>query len=226
MFHVKHSTSNELIYNRIIDLLYEDNHHLNLSGIKEKQGMYEQHILDSKALSDFIKNRNNDAETIYDLGSGAGFPGLVIATDNSNKNVVMVDSNHKKTDFINKVVDLLGFKNVKVINSRIEEMGNTETADIVCAKALASLDILLEYASPLLKTKGILVAMKSCEIQEELANGLAVTEMLGFKKPVVVPYSLFNKQRQLLVFEKYKKAKIELPRKNGEAKNKPLRSKL
>lgn len=226
MFHVKQSINNNHLFSTIIDILYDDNHHLNLSGIKEKQGMYEQHIEDSLCISKLIKSSFSKTETIYDLGSGAGFPGLVIAIENPNKNVIMVDSNHKKTNFIKKILKTLKIQNVTVENKRIENLGKPQNADIVCAKALSSLDVLLEYAYPLLKMNGSLIAMKSSNITKELDDSYAVSELLGFSKPKFYPYSIFEKERQLIVFNLIEKSKIELPRKNGEAKNKPLRSKI
>ncbi len=226
MFHVKQLNDNELIFKKLIDLLYQENHHHNLSGIKEWQGMYEQHILDSMALSGYLQEINKTNITIMDLGAGAGFPGLVIAIENPNKKVIMIDSNKKKTSFIDLVIKELDIKNAYSQNSRIEDLGCPQNIDIVCAKALSSLDVLLEYASPLLKIEGMLVAMKSVDIEQELLDASLVASQLGFEGPEFVPYSLFQKNRQLLVFRKTKKANIALPRKNGEAKNKPLRSKL
>jgi 16S rRNA (guanine527-N7)-methyltransferase len=225
MFHVKQLNNNEQLFQKTIDLLFQENHHHNLSGIKDWQGMYEQHILDSKFLSDYILQTEKSDSLVLDLGSGAGFPGLVIAIENPDKKVIMIDSNKKKTDFINLVLTSINLSNASSLNKRIEDHGCPQNADIVCAKALTSLDVLLEYASPLLKINGILVAMKSLDIEQELADAGLVAGLLGFDEPTIVPYSLFQRNRQLVVFKKIKKAKIELPRNNGEAKNKPLRSK-
>ena len=225
MFHVKQIKNNDTLFKKTIDLLFQENHHHNLSGIKDWQGMYEQHILDSQFLSKFILQTEKSELLVLDLGSGAGFPGLVIAIENPNKKVIMIDSNKKKTDFINLALASLNLPNASSLNKRIEELGCPQNADLVCAKALTSLDVLLEYASPLLKLNGILVAMKSLDIEQELADAALVAELLGFEEPTIVPYSLFQRNRQLVVFKKTKKAKIELPRNSGEAKNKPLRSK-
>lgn len=226
MFHVKQLNNNDQLFQKTIDLLYKENHHHNLSGIKDWQGMYEQHILDSKFLSDYLQQTEKSDALIFDLGSGAGFPGLVIAIEHPNKKVVMIDSNKKKTTFIDLVISELNLSNASSLNKRIEDLGCPQNADVVCAKALTSLDVLLEYASPLLKIDGILIAMKSVDIEEELADARLVVDLLGFEEPKAVPYSLFQRERQLFVFRKTKKAKLELPRNNGEAKNKPLRSKL
>ncbi len=224
MFHVKQSETNQDTYHKIIDLLFRENQIHNLSGIKEWQGMYDQHIVDSTALAQYISNNHKGNIKVLDLGSGAGFPGLVIALENPDKKVVMVDSNKKKIDFINLVLTELEITNASAIHTRIEDLGCPEDSDIVCAKALTSLDVLMEYSSPLLKTNGLLIAMKSEEIEQELTDALLVVNQLGFKGHKIFPYSHFQKNRQLVVFNKAKKAKIKLPRKNGEAKNKPLRS--
>lgn len=226
MFHVKQSTENDKIFHKIIDLLLRENQIHNLSGIKDWQGMYDQHILDSLAVSDYISTLSDSNINVLDLGSGAGFPGLVIAINNPNKKVTMIDSNRKKTTFINLVLKELQINNATALNSRIEDIGCPENANIVCAKALAPLDVLLEYASPLLKFGGILIAMKSSDIDEEASNASLVASHLGFGDFKKMPYSLFQRNRQLLVFTKTKNSKIKLPRKNGEARNKPLRSKL
>ena len=226
MFHVKQSNNNDPLFQKTIDLLLQENHHHNLSGIKDWQGMYEQHIIDSKFLSDYIQQTEKSDAVIFDLGSGAGFPGLVVAIENPNKKVIMIDSNKKKTSFIDLVIKELNITNATSLNQRIEDLGCPQNIDIVCAKALASLDIILEYASPLLQNNGLLIAMKSCDIDDELEDARLVADALGFEAATTVPYSLFQRNRQLVVFRKIKKAKIELPRKNGEAKNKPLRSKL
>jgi 16S rRNA (guanine527-N7)-methyltransferase len=226
MFHVKHYYTNNYMFEKIIDMLYEENLLYNLSGIKEKEAMYEQHIVDSLELSNYLKAMKNKPVSVVDIGSGAGFPGLVLAVENPDKDVWLVESNKKKSSFSENVARQLSLKNVFVYNDRIERLNFNEDKDIVCAKALASLDVLLEYASPLLKIGGLFVAMKSSETSEEFAEAKSIMNLLGFRHLEDIPYLLSGKKRHLVVFLKAEKAKIELPRKIGDAKNKPLRSKV
>ena len=142
------------------NLLIERNKVMNLTGITEKEEVYLKHFYDSITITKVIDF--NDVETLCDVGSGAGFPGLVIKILFPNLQVTLVDSLNKRINFLNEVISKLELKNINTIHTRIEEFGikNREKYDIVVARAVAQLNILLEYCIPITKVKGYFITMK------------------------------------------------------------------
>jgi len=151
-----------------IDLLLQWQKKLNLISNNSIPDLWERHIKDSAQLESFIVGNNNK---IIDLGSGAGFPGLVLAIcDNSNNHYILVDSSNKKTAFLNTVKTLLELNNVTVLNSRIENLYNKYQADFLLARGLTSLEKLLEYSNQLLTKEGTSIFLKGQTLEEEIDN--------------------------------------------------------
>lgn len=117
---------------------------INLVSPQTMPDAWERHFIDSMQISDFIPE---GAKTIFDFGSGAGFPGLVLAIMNSDKNFHMVESDQKKCSFMRTVSRETGLSNIAVHNSRIEDVSRETIPDLIMARALASLDKLLDYSS-------------------------------------------------------------------------------
>jgi 16S rRNA (guanine527-N7)-methyltransferase len=162
---------------------------------------------------------------IADLGSGAGLPGLVLAVALPDAEVVCVESVGRKCAWIEGTVARLGLGNVRVVCARVEEWEEgLGTCDVVTARALAALPVLVEYAAPLLRERGVLVAWKGAVDENEEADGLAAAEALGMRREgvrPVVPYE-GSERRTLQVFRKIAPTPAGYPRRPGMAVKRPL----
>ena len=166
-----------------------------------------------------------DARLIADLGSGAGPPGLVLAAALPNTRVVLVEAARRKCEFLRTTVGAMGLSNADVAWARAEEwIDGFGRCDVVSARALAALPILCEYAAPLLREGGVLVAWKGAVPEAEAVDGTAAAEHLGLRaEPVrsVVPFS-GAERRTLHVFRKIKPTPAAYPRRAGVATKRPL----
>ena len=203
-------------------ILKEENEKYNLTRIIEKEDVYLKHFYDSLTITKII---NINDQTICDLGSGAGFPGLVLAICFPNANLTLIESNGKKCNFLNIVKDELELNNVTVINARIEEYAkeNREIYDIVTARAVAPIKHLLEYGIPLTKVNGFFIAMKS-NIEEEIKNISNYYDKLNIvleeKQEFYLPKE--NSLRTLIKYQKKNKTNIKYPRRYSEILKKDI----
>ena len=208
---------------RYFELLVEWNEKMNLTGITKKEDVYLKHFYDSLTLFKAIDL--NKVETLCDIGTGAGFPGLVIKIVFPNIKVTLVDSLNKRITFLNEVIKELNLKNVEAVSTRVEEYGikNREIYDVVVARAVASLPILLEYAIPLAKVDGYFIAMKSSK--DELNDLKDIYKKLNIElenaTTFLLPYE--NSNRALIKFKKLSITNKAFPRKYAEIKKKPLK---
>jgi 16S rRNA (guanine527-N7)-methyltransferase len=164
-----------------------------------------------------------EAARIVDLGSGAGPPGLVLAIARPEAEVVLVESVGKKCAWLERTVSALGLENVRVVCARAEEL-EEEPFDVVTARALASLSVLCEYAAPLLREGGALVAWKGAVDAREDADGLQAAAVLGLEREevrAVEPYP-GSQRRTLHVFRKVSPTPEGYPRRPGMAAKRPL----
>ena len=150
------------------EILKEENAKYNLTRIIKEVEVYLKRFYESLTIIKVTAIGNNN---ICDLGSGAGFPGLVLAICFPESTVTLIESNSKKCKFLKKVKETLSLQNVTIINARIEDYAkeNREVFDIVTARAVAPLKHLLEYGIPLVKVKGYFIAMKA-NIEEEIVD--------------------------------------------------------
>lgn len=204
------------------EILERENKLYNLTAITEKESVFLKHFYDSLTIVKIIDLNN---ESLCDLGTGAGFPGMVLKIIFPNLKVTLIDATLKKCNFLEKVIKELKLENIKVINARVEEYAKIEREkhDIVTARAVAPLKHLLEYGIPLLKVNGIFVAMKG-NINEEL-NGIEIYEnKLKIKQIKKMDFQLpiESSNRTLIAFIKLEKTDNKYPRKYNEIKKKSL----
>jgi 16S rRNA (guanine527-N7)-methyltransferase len=179
------------------------------------------HIADSLAGLEVPAVR--DAARIADIGSGAGLPGLVLAIARPEAEVVLVESVGKKCAWLKRTVERLGLENVRVACARLEELDEA-SFDVVTARALAALPVLCEYAAPLLREGGALVAWKGAVDAREEADGLHAAGLLGLAREEVrgvEPYP-GSERRTLHVFRKVGPTPTGYPRRPGMAAKRPL----
>jgi len=208
----------ELFY----ELLITENKKYNLTAITEKEQVYLKHFYDSLTLSKIIELKN---QSICDIGTGAGFPGIVLKIMFPELKVTLIESNGKKCNFLNIVKEKLNLKNVEIINERAEiySKTNREKYDIVTSRAVAPLKHLLEYSIPAVKINGYYVAMKS-NIENEMQNienyykklDISLQNKIEFKLPKE------NSLRTLLLYKKNNQTKYIYPRKYTEIKKKDI----
>lgn len=209
--------------NKYYELLCIWNEKINLTRIVKKEDVYLKHFYDSATLNSIIEL--NNIENICDFGTGAGFPGIVIKILFPKIHITLVDSLNKRINFLNEVIKELDLKNIEAVHSRIEDYAkeNREKYDLVVARAVASLNILLEYSAPIIKINKNFVAMKA-NIDEELENCKNAMQKLSLelvdRKEFILPKE--ESKRNLLLLKKKKATEKKYPRSSGEIKKKPL----
>lgn len=205
------------------ELLVEYNKVMNLTGITEEEQVYLKHFYDSLTLTKVIDPTKE--ETLCDVGTGAGFPGLVIKILFPNLKVTLVDSLNKRIDFLKTVIKELSLKEIEAIHARAEEFAQTnrEKYDIVTSRAVAPLNILLEYNIPLLKENKYFIAYKG-NISQEIIDSEHALKELNAKVEKIEEFLLPIEQsnRTIILIKKEKKTNKKYPRKNAEIKKKPL----
>jgi len=202
-------------------LLKEWNEKINLTAITDEPEIVEKHFYDC-----LIPTNHDllDDKLICDLGTGAGFPGMVWAIAYPKCVVTLVDATGKKCMFLREVASKLNLTNVFVVNSRGEDLNSREHFDIVTARAVAPLNILLEVCVPLVKEKGLMIAMKGAKANEELAASKKAIERLSLRVLKIEESILPNEEskRYNIIFKKEKKTEKKYPRTWAEIQKKPL----
>ena len=195
------------------DLLIEYNKKFNLTAIKTEEEIYLKHFYDSLTLTKAIDLDGN--LKLLDIGTGAGFPGLVLKIFYPNLEVTLLDSNNKKITFLETVIKELNLKGVKCIHSRAESLPEEyrEHFDIVTSRAVAHLRILSELSIPYLKVKGKLIAMKGIS-GEEIKESKEILEKLDSTITNIITFNLpiENSNRSLVIIEKQKQTNKIYPR--------------
>ena len=204
------------------NLLIDYNTHTNLTRITEEKDVYLKHFYDSLTICKVI-NLNN--QELLDIGTGAGFPGLVLKIVFPHLKVTLVDSLNKRIIFLNSVIKKLGLTDIKAIHERAETYikDNREKYDIVTSRAVANLNLLSELCLPYVKIGGYFISMKA-DIKDEIASSLNAIKTLGGVIKEIKEFKLpkENSLRTLVKIEKTVKTSVKYPRKFNEIKKKPL----
>ena len=203
------------------DLLKEWNEKINLTAITEKEQVFLKHFYDSLTL---VKIINLDkVDNLCDLGTGAGFPGLVLKIFFPQLKLTLVDALNKRINFLDVVVKELSLENITLVHARAEEYGRNhrECFDMVTARALSSFPILLEYSASLLKVHGHLIAMRGLD---DSSDGIDALKVLNLKINNVLEFKLpFEESNRTLVdVIKVDKTLQKYPRRYAEIKKKTL----
>lgn len=203
-------------------ILVEENQKYNLTAITEEQEVYLKHFYDSITLTKIIELNN---QYLLDIGTGAGFPGLVLKIVFPELKIDLLDSTSKKCIFLQYVIDSLELQNIKVINERAEEYAkeHKEIYDIVTSRAVAPLKHLLEYSIPLVKINGNFIALKS-NLTEETKNIKNYYNKLYLKDESIIEFELPKEQSKRTLFKVTKTASTPLiyPRQYSQIKKKDI----
>lgn len=206
------------------NFLLEYNSHTNLTAIKEKDQVYLKHFYDSLT---FIKAINLDNyETLLDIGTGAGFPGMVLKIIYPNLEVTLLDSNNKKINFLRELTMKLGLTKVNFFHGRAEDfcIKNREKFDIVTARAVSNMSVLSELCLPLTNVNGYFIAMKGSNIDEITEAKNAITK-LGGKLENIINFTLPKEDsgRNIAKIFKEKRTPQEYPRRYEKIVKSPLK---
>ncbi len=209
-------------------LLIEWNSKMNLTAITEYDKVIWKHFIDSALIVKSIIYREENRTSILDMGTGAGFPGIVLAILSPNKQFTLVDSLQKRIDFLSVVVAELKLKNVKLYHGRAEDLGKKEEFrnqfDFVVSRAVAELPLLLEYCIPFVKEKGYFVSYKSKKYKEEIKSSEHAFSELSCELERTEKYNLheIEDERILLFIKNNSITNEKYPRRAGKPKKKPL----
>ena len=208
----------EEIYSKLykyFELLVEWNNKFNMTSILEEKEVFLLHFYDSLCLN---KINLNEVNSLCDFGTGAGFPGMVIALVYPNIEVTLVESNNKKCTFLEEVKQQLNIKNVSIFNERIEDFArkNREKYDVVTCRAVTSIPIIIELSTSLIKVNGLLAPLKSnCE--EEINKYKYLEKEFNLKLENLIKYNLpiNDAYRVIPIYKKLKETDIKYPRNYG-----------
>ncbi|WP_028855725.1 16S rRNA (guanine(527)-N(7))-methyltransferase RsmG [Psychrilyobacter atlanticus] len=206
------------------NLLLETNKHTNLTAIRDEKTMYEKHFLDSLLLQNKIPSGVKKA---MDIGTGAGFPGMVLAIANPNINFTLMDSVSKKTKFLEMVAEKLNLSNVEVVNMRAEDYikleNKRETYDLGLCRGVSKFNVILEYMVPFLKVGATFLAQKM-DYQEELEYSKNAFEILNSKIVKVDELKLpfCEDARYIFEIKKMEETDEKYPRRAGIPLKRPL----
>jgi 16S rRNA (guanine527-N7)-methyltransferase len=208
---------------RLLDLLQSDD--TAPTTVRDRDEARDVHVADS--LSGLELPAVRDARRIADLGAGAGFPGLVLAAALPDAHVSLVESVGRKCAWLERAVGVMGLGNVTVVNARAEAWdAGAGVHDLVTARALAPLNVLVEYATPLLAQGGALVAWKGRRDPGEEADGAAAGAALAMEPREIVRVRPFPaaRDRNLYLYLKVGPTPNGYPRRPGMASKRPLRA--
>ena len=180
-----------------LDMVLERNEHINLTAVRDRDEAVVKHLADSLAVTDLPEYRK--AETVIDVGTGAGFPGALLAIADPDKRFVLLDSTLKRLRVIDEFAETLGLSNIRTLHARAEEINRKPdhcgTFDLCVSRAVASLDRLAGWCLPFVKEGGSFISYK---------GGNYATELEGIQK------TLRKQRAELLRVEQYKNVPADI----------------
>lgn len=207
-----------------MNLLIEWNEKINLTAIIEPDDIILKHFIDSIIISKEIGINDK----VADIGTGAGFPGLPVKIIQPGIEMFLIDSLNKRIKFLDEVINKNNLKKIKAIHARAEEIGHNKEfrgkCDIVTSRAVAKLNVLLEYMMPLVKVGGRCICLKGPNAQEEIEEAENSIKTLGGEiekiENIVLPDS--DNRRTIIVIKAVKQLPNKYPRKPGTPSVSPL----
>lgn len=200
-------------------LLIEWNKKINLTGITEENQVYLKHFYDSLTLIKAVDLTK--PIKLCDVGSGAGFPGIVLKIVFPNLDITLIDSLQKRINYLDEVIKIIGLTSIKAIHCRMEDFSkeNEEQFDIITARAVANTKLLTEISIKALKINGKLIFMKA-NLNDELDNINTLFNDLGCKLENKIEFKLpiENSKRSLLIIKKTKQTPRKYPRRIDQIK--------
>lgn len=211
-------------FDKYAEMLVETNKTLNLTAITEPDEIVTKHFCDCLSLLKEVEIPQG--AKLIDVGTGAGFPGIVLLIARPDLRITLMDSTNKRLVFVQSVVDALGL-NANVVHSRAEEAGKNpafrEKYDFVTARAVANMQTLSEYCLPFLKVGGLFAAMKGAKASDELSVAKGAIKILGGQVHSAKEFNLFDcGERSILCVKKISQTPSKYPRPSAQIAKKPL----
>jgi 16S rRNA (guanine527-N7)-methyltransferase len=212
---------------KYMQLVQEWNKKINLTAITDDEEFIKKHFID--CIKVFKNDKIKNANTLIDVGTGAGFPGIPIAIMKEDIKVTLLDSLNKRINFLNLVVKELELKNIVTIHARAEDGARIKTLrenfDIATSRAVANMTVLSEFCLPYVKVNGYFIALKGPAIDEELKECRNALGVLGGKLEEVIELDIegTDLKHNIVAVNKIKECPISYPRKAGIITKKPLK---
>lgn len=211
-------------FNLYYELLTAKNKVMNLTAITEYNDVVKKHFIDSMMISRVLDMKK--INSLCDVGTGAGFPGIPLKIVYPHLHLTLVDSVGKRVNFLSEVVEKLDLEDVEAIHSRTEDLAHNskyrEKYDLVTARAVASMNVLSEYCIPYAKIGGYFAAYKSGNIEEEIENAKNAVKTLGGKIEKTDMFELYEMGRSIVLIKKASSTPKMYPRKAGTPSKNPL----
>lgn len=213
-------------FERYMQLILEWNEKVNLTAITERDEFVKKHFIDS--LCCIPHEEYKEAETVIDVGTGAGFPGMPLAIVSPDKKFLLIDSLNKRIKILNEIIDELGLKNVEAVHGRAEELARNklyrEQFDICVSRAVSRLSVLSEYCLPFVKKGGWLAAYKGPDADREIEDAHSALGKLGGKVIEIknTEMTQFGISHRIVYIQKTMNTPKVYPRKAGTPEKKPL----
>lgn len=213
-------------FQRYYELLTEWNKFMNLTSITEYNEVIEKHFIDSLSIEKVIDL--SKINTVIDVGTGAGFPGIPLKIMYPHLKILLLDTLNKRIKFLNTVINELNLNEVESLHGRAEDISKNEKYrekfDLCVSRAVANLSTLSEYCIPFIKKGGIFISYKSEKIDEELQNSINAVKLLGGNIEEIFKFELENTnlKRSFIKISKIKNTPKKYPRKAGLPAKEPL----
>ena len=209
-------------FEKLAEMLVSTNEKYNLTAITDTDGIILRHFADSLTAEKYIPKNSK----VIDVGTGGGFPSLVLAIARPDVQITALDSTAKKLEFIKEAAKELSLTNITTLAARAEDIGNSalrESFDVSVSRAVARLSILSELCIPLTKAGGLFIAMKGADAKAELSEGLTGIKMLGASVESTNFFELSSAgERCIIVCKKENRTDKKYPRAYAKIKKSPL----
>ena len=206
------------------EMLIETNKTLNLTAITEPDEVLYKHFIDSLSLLTVVDLK--EGAKVIDVGTGAGFPGVVLLIARPDIKITLMDGTNKRLNFIADVLDKINL-NAEILHSRAELAGKDkqyrEKFDLVTARAVANMNTLSEYCIPFVKVSGIFAPMKAAKADEELNSAKGAIKLLGGTVEKICHLNIDNcGERCIIITKKISQTPPKYPRASAQISKKPL----
>ena len=225
--HINYDDGKSRKFEGYMESVLEKNKHINLTAITDRDEFIRKHYVDSLLCASSAEFRN--ANSVIDVGTGGGFPGIPLAIAFPEKEFVLIDSLNKRIRIINELCENYGIDNVTALHGRAEELGRNsnfrELFDICVSRAVANMSTLSEYCLPFVKIGGTFIAYKGPECSEELNNASNALRMLG-GEVMRIENPQFDElpfEHTLIYINKAESTRSKYPRKAGTPSKEPIK---